>query len=268
MDFFRKASSLLFEMEPKDETETPASASKDDPLTRVERQALDVDKLLQEQGLGTQKTATSSTQSAAARGATPTNTTASAATNATANATTKTAAQIAQDSAGPNLADVKVEAQVGAAPLQPTAIYAAAKLPATPFSAEQMLEMMASLPAELPLETKRQTVKITLGALGKTLGASPETIVADASRKMAALKSYVEHLQKRTDEYSKNGETEIAALQKQIEAKRKAIDDAKTSLTTATQSCVTEAHRLDDVLEFFSLDVAPSKYAPRPSNEP
>ncbi len=251
MDFFRKAASLLVELPPDDEAKAAPSTSlddKNDPLSRIEKQALDVDKLLQEQGLGTHKTATQ---------------TATSSTRSDATSTTKTVAQIAQDAAGPNLQDVKVEAQVGAAPLQPSAIYAAAKLPATPFSAEQMLEMMASLPAELPLETKRQTVKITLGALGKTLGASPETIVADASRKMAALKSYVEHLQKRTDEYSKSGETEIAALQKQIEAKRKAIDDAKTSLTTATQSCVQEAHRLDDVLEFFSLDVAPSKYAPQ-----
>lgn len=258
MDFFRKAASLLIETTPEEEAEKPApSSNNDDPLSRIERQALDVDKLLQEQGLGVKKDASGAPSST--QNATP---------NSPTVAGTKTVAQIAQDSAGPNLGDVKVEAQVGGAAMQPSAIYEAAKLPATPFSAEQMLEMMASLPAELPLDTKRQTVKITLGALGKTLGASPETIVADASRKMAALKSYVEHLQKRTDEYSKNGETEIAALQKQIETKRKAIDDAKTALTTATQSCVTEAHRLDDVLEFFSLDVAPSKYAPRKLNEP
>lgn len=251
MDFFRKAASLLVELppeEPKIDSASNAVSADDDPLARVEKQALDVDKLLEEQGLGTHKNSTSSTGNAAATNAAP---------------VTKTVAQIAQESDGPNLQDVKVEAQVGASPLAPQAIYEAAKLPPAPFSAEQMLEMLAGLPQEIPLETKRQTVKVTLNMLGKTMGASPETIVADASRKMAALKSYVEHLQKRTDEYAKSGEAEIAALQKQIEAKRQAIDDAKASLTTATQSCVQEAHRLDDVLEFFSLDVAPSKYAPR-----
>ena len=243
MDFFNKAKSLLFETTPEESARESDVSAKDDPLARIERQAVDVDKLLQEQGLGIKKDNASSTGNATA--------------------TTKTAAQIAHDSAGPDLQDVKVDAAVGAPPLPPSAIYEAAKLPPAPFSAEQMLEMLAGLPSELPLDVKRQTIKVTLGALGKTMGATPETIVADASRKMAALKSYAEHLQKRTDEFAQNGETEIAALQKQIEDKRRAIDVAKTSLQTATQSCVAEAHRLDDVLEFFSLDVAPSKYAPQ-----
>ena len=97
MDFFRKAASLLVELPPEDEAEKPAPSSTDDPLSRVEKQALDVDKLLQEQGLGTHKTATQ---------------TATSSTRSDATSTTKTVAQIAQDAAGPNLQDVKVEAQV------------------------------------------------------------------------------------------------------------------------------------------------------------
>ncbi len=251
MNFLRKAASLIVEIPPEEATTAASNDDNfslgDDPLARVERQAVDVDKLLQEQGLGIKKNAVSSAGSAAP--------------------TTKTVAQIAQDAPGPNLQDVKVDANIGNALLQPSAIYEAAKLPPSPFTAEQMLDMLAGLPKELPLDVKRQTIKVTLGALGKTMGATPETIVADASRKMAALKSYVEHLQKRTDEFAHSGETEIAVLQKQIEDKRKAIEDARGSLTAATQSCTKESEHLDDVLEFFSLDVAPSKYAPRTNTE-
>ena len=121
--------------------------------------------------------------------------------------------------------------------------------------------MLSSLPAELPLDTKRQTVKVTLASLGKTMGATPETIVSDASRKLAALHAYVEHLTKRTEEFTASGESEIAALQTQIEEKRKSILEAKNQLAKTSQACDGESEKLDEVLEFFSLDVAPSKYA-------
>lgn len=257
MNFLQKATSLIFEVTPDDEATSHKSkndktvAGDDDALARLERQAVDVDKLLQEQGLGVKKPSPTNTGSAPIE--------------------TKTAEQITKDAPGPDLNDVKVTMPISTgqpgAPLQPSAIYEAAKLPPSPFTAEQMLKMLAGLPTELPLDIKRQTIKVTLGALGKTMGATPETIVADASRKMAALKSYVEYLQKRTDEFAKNGDAEIAALQKQIEDKRKAIDNARGSLKSATQLCVKESERLDDVLEFFSLDVAPSKYAPKANTE-
>lgn len=201
---------------------------------------------------------------------------ASASTHGAAATATKTVAQIVQDADGPSLDQIKAggaaSTAAGTAPanvgnaLDAPAIYAAAKLPAAPFSAEQMLDMLASLPQELPLETRRQTVKVTLSALGKTMGASPETIVADASRKMAALASYVDHLTKRTGEFSQSSEKEIEGLQAQIEAKRKALQDAKHQLAQSTEKCRAEGDRLEDVLEFFSLDVPPSKYAPRPDS--
>ena len=46
-----------------------------------------------------------------------------------------------------------------------------------------------------------------------------------------------------------------------MEAKRQAIQSARQKLAQSKQKCEVEAERLDDVLEFFSLDVAPSKYA-------
>jgi hypothetical protein len=182
-------------------------------------------------------------------------------------APTKTVEQIVRDAHGPNLDEIRIPAGTPAPALTPEgqldfpALYTAAGLPAVPFSAEQMLDMLASLPQELPLDTRRQTVKVTLGALGKSAGATPDTIVADASRKLAALASYAESLAQQTTQTVAAAEQEIAALTARIEAQRRAITEARQRLTQVTEACHAESDRLDDVLEFFSLDVPPSKYA-------
>jgi hypothetical protein len=181
---------------------------------------------------------------------------------------TKTVEQIVQDTEGPKLDEITLPA--GNLPSLKTQdgktdfalIYKQAHLPDSPFTAEQMLDMLNSLPQELPLDTKRQTVKVTLTSMGKTLGVTPETIVADASRKLSALNAYVEQLTKQTTEFVSSAEKEIADLLARIEEKRSAILAAKNQQSESTKLCSAESDRLDDVLEFFSLDVAPSKYAP------
>jgi len=193
-----------------------------------------------------------------------------------ASANSKTVEQLVRDADGPNLDEIGIatsaEAPTGEIPagtpaivegeVTPAAIYQMASLPPSPFSAEQMLEMLDSLPQELPLDTRRQTVKVTLGALGKSMGATPETVVADASRKMAALTAYVENLSKQSAVVASSAETEIAELQAQIEVRRQMVQSARQQVASATNMCEAESEKLDEVLEFFSLDVAPSKYAP------
>ena len=71
----------------------------------------------------------------------------------------------------------------------------------------------------------------------------------------------VDALSKQTDEMCSHEELTIAELQNQIAEKRKAIDNARQVLAQVAKTCTTEADHLDDVLEFFSLDVPPSKYA-------
>ena len=183
---------------------------------------------------------------------------------------TKTVEQIVRDADGPNLDQIK------AAPANPTAppilnpdgtvnysaIYQAAHLPSVPFSAEQVLEMVNGLPAELPLEIKRQTVRISISAMGSSIGATPENIVADTSRKLAALTAYTEYLTTQTNELVTLAELEIQNLQEQMASKQKLIESARTRQENVVKSCAAESDRLDDILEFFSLDVPPSKYAP------
>lgn len=182
--------------------------------------------------------------------------------------TTKSVEQIVRDAQGPNLDQIQVPADTPPptantdGKMDFTAIYQKAGLPLSPFTAEQTIDMIASLPAELPLETRRQTIRVTINAMGKAIGATPETVVADASTKLAALSAYAESVGRQTSGLLKTAEEDIAALQAQIEEKRKAMLEAQQLQAHVTTVCQAEAHRLEEVLEFFSLDVPPSKYAP------
>ncbi|MFZ4506136.1 MAG: hypothetical protein ACOYON_00385 [Fimbriimonas sp.] len=179
---------------------------------------------------------------------------------------TKSVEQIVRETPGPNLDQIKVEA-----PVEPVigadgvihfeSIYQLAKIQPAAFGAEQLLDLLNSLPTELPLATKRATVKVTLGAMGTSMGVTSETIVADASRKLAALAAYAKSFETQVTEYTSKAELEIISLEAQIQEKRARIEDAKSKLGSLTQACTVESDRIDDVLEFFSLDVAPSKYA-------
>ena len=184
---------------------------------------------------------------------------------------TATVEEIVRESDGPNLDAISVPAIHAAT--EPTAlsdadgrldfspVYESAGLPPAPFTAEQAVEMLRSLPAELPLAMRRQTMGVALNAMGKSIGATPESIVADASRKLAALAAYGESLSRKTAESVANAELEIAALQAQIAAKKQEIADAQQGMAQTLAVCHSESDRLDDVLEFFSLDVPPSKHA-------
>lgn len=248
-DALRKAAGLLIEIPPEASGERTTQLL-DDTSSPTKTGDLSVDELLAATDPSRTRQSTLGANTLSAKPGVP-----------------KTVEQIVRDADGPNLDEIKIDAAAiatakpGDKAIEPSAIYTAAKLPTSPFSAEQMLDMLASLPSELPLDTRRATVKVTLGALGKTMGATPETIVADASRKIAALAAYGEHLKKRSEEFVLREEAEIEALQTQIENKRKAILDARNHLTQTGQRCQTESERLDDVLEFFSLDLPPSKHA-------
>jgi len=180
---------------------------------------------------------------------------------------TRTVEQVVRESPGPNLDEIKAPAAAAPTVIQADgsidfgAIYRLATLPSSPFTAEQILDLLNSLPAELPLETKRATVKVTLTAMAQSLGVSTETILADASRKLAALAAYAQSYVQHVDEYVNKSEVEIAVLEQEISKRREAIAEAKLKQASIADACHTESDRLDDVLEFFSLDSPPSKYA-------
>lgn len=180
---------------------------------------------------------------------------------------TKSVAQIAKDLPGPSLDQVAIKAEKEEAPLAPggvvdfAAVYSRAGLTPVPFSAEQALEVIASLPADLPLSVKRSTVQATLSAMGKAMGVDTASVLADAGRKLAALSAYEDNLNHQAEQYVGNLNGQIEELEKQIASHKLAMERANQLLSHAVESCSTEANRLDDVLEFFTLDQSPSSNA-------
>lgn len=200
----------------------------------------------------------------------------------------KTIADLVRESPGPNLEDVHVPVPPSAAAAPPPppvvdaqrpegvhpgpvvqapgplfseegqvdvqAIYAKANLPASPFTAEQAYEMIQGLPPELPIDTKRQMVKVMLTSMGKTLGVTPETIVTDAARKAAALESFVEGMTKQAEGYIQKVEAEIRELEARIATNRQSIEKANKRIADLQASCEVEANRLGEAAEFFSTD--------------
>jgi hypothetical protein len=184
-------------------------------------------------------------------------------------ASPRTVEQIARDTPGPNLEDIRMQADaakaVAPAPdgsIEFQAVYKAANVPSSGFTAEQVLDMMSQLPAELPLEAKRQTMKVSIGTMGRALGVTPETIVADASRKLAAITAYEEQNRALTQELVKKSTTAIAELEAGIAERKRTMELAQARAVQIEAQCKAAAERLDDVLEFFTQDVPPSSNAP------
>lgn len=137
-------------------------------------------------------------------------------------------------------------------------IYRKAGLPAASFTAEETLAMLGSLSPELPPHTRKHTVLVTLGAMGKAIGATPETICADGTRKVEALNAKIERTNAETHDFTTNSEREIAALQAQIAEKQAAIETAKQRQKLIVDACRSEGSRLTELLEFFGYKGATS----------
>jgi hypothetical protein len=131
------------------------------------------------------------------------------------------------------------------------AIYQFARVPDAPFTAEQTLAMLEQLPNAMPLEMKRQTVQVTLGAMGTAIGATRSTIVADADQKRTTLQQYADSQGKKTDDSVAGAESEIAELQRQIAQKENEITSAKEKQACIRSLCDSESSRLESVLSFF-----------------
>lgn len=141
------------------------------------------------------------------------------------------------------------------------AIYRSARLAEDTFGAEQIGETLRSLPQGLPLETRRDAVGALISALGKETGATLESVVADASRKKAALESFSSFIAEKTTELISQSEQEIDELEQQLRLKRQVIARANHGLLKISGSCQAESDRLDDIVRFFNLDAHLSKIA-------
>lgn len=182
---------------------------------------------------------------------------------------TKSVEQIIKDTPGPNLDQIKIAEETATTPA-PTApdgkvdyqsVYQRAGLTPVAFSAEQALEVIQSLPSTLPIDVRRATVNATIVAMGKAMGVDTAGVIADAGRKVAALSAYEDLLTHQTSTYVGTLEMKILELETQIAMHREEIQKTQSLLATAVGQCDAESNRLDEVLEFFTLDTGASANA-------
>ena len=132
-------------------------------------------------------------------------------------------------------------------------VFTRAEIPtATGFTAEQALSMLYSMPSDLPLRVKRLTVKATLDAVGKAVGATPDHIVADAGNKISSLEQFLRDVTERAQELRDTEDSEIERLRALIlekEAEKAAITNREASVFV---SCRTKIDELDQVVAFFT----------------
>ena len=136
------------------------------------------------------------------------------------------------------------------------ALYAQAGVPTVPFTAEQAQEMLTHMPANVSEEARQQVINVTLAALGRSVGGTPEAIVADAARKQAALRAFRADRGDQLADLTTTAEARIADLERQIETSRAVIEQAKHQYQTLSDACEAEEARMDTVVDFFSSPAA------------
>lgn len=136
-------------------------------------------------------------------------------------------------------------------------LYSQAKVRAVPFTAEQALDMLQHMPSGVSEEARQQIINATLSALGKSVGGTPEAIVADATRKQAALQSFRQARGEQLVDLTSAVESKIADLQREITKSQAIIEAAKQQYAQLSDNCQSEEARLDTVVDFFSDTPAP-----------
>lgn len=124
------------------------------------------------------------------------------------------------------------------------------------FTAEQALQMLAKLPLELPVETKRQTVRAMLDSISASLAVTPAALVEDAARKIEALNDSIDIGTKQANDCVSTTEAEIAVLKNQILERQRLVEEVRRQQDRLTREYRTEADRLATLVEFFGPSAA------------
>ncbi len=131
-------------------------------------------------------------------------------------------------------------------------LYAQAGVPVVPFTAEQALDMLHNMPPGVSDDARQQIITVTLAALGRSVGGTPEAIVADATRKQGALQGFRQARGGDLADLTTAAEARVAELQREIAQSQALVAQAKRQYEALSQGCQAEEARLDTVVDFFS----------------
>ena len=131
-------------------------------------------------------------------------------------------------------------------------LYTQAGVLTVPFTAEQALDMLSHMPAGVSEEARQQVINVTLAALGRSVGGTPEAIVADANRKQAALQKFRQTRGDQLVELTSAAEGRIVDLQGEIAKSQAIIEKAKRQYQILSDACAAQETQMDKVVDFFS----------------
>ena len=131
-------------------------------------------------------------------------------------------------------------------------LYTQAGVLTVPFTAEQALDMLSHMPAGVSEEARQQVINVTLAALGRSVGGTPEAIVADATRKQAALQKFRQTRGDQLVELTSAAEGRIVDLQGEIAKSQAIIEKAKRQYQILSDACAAQETQMDKVVDFFS----------------
>ena len=131
-------------------------------------------------------------------------------------------------------------------------LYTQAGVLTVPFTAEQALDMLSHMPAGVSEEARQQVINVTLAALGRSVGGTPEAIVADATRKQAALQKFRQTRGDQLVELTSTAEERIVDLQGEIAKSQAIIEKAKRQYQILSDACAAQETQMDKVVDFFS----------------
>lgn len=128
-----------------------------------------------------------------------------------------------------------------------TNVYRQKGISPLPFTAEQALDLLSSLPKAFRGETKRQGLIDLLEENSTSLAAVAE----DARRKVDALTAEADNFSVAFADFITSTEEEIAKLEAEIREKREAVETAQVEGEKNAQLCRDEAERLKTLLQFL-----------------
>jgi hypothetical protein len=137
----------------------------------------------------------------------------------------------------------QLDAAAAAPKIDFSTIYQQAGIAAVPVPAEEAIEMIAAL-ANYPIDARKTMVLASLNLARQKTGATADSVAADATAKISALRRHI-------DEISTKTEAEIAVLREQINQKQQAIRMAKNQEDGVIEACRKESARLSTVVSYF-----------------
>lgn len=165
-----------------------------------------------------------------------------------------------------------VETSVASAPSPSASAAAAAPVPAEPIPevkvdfvgvlrkagltdeeqgrVDKTLSLLSSLPAETPLEIKRQIVGASLQAFGIQI----EQIIESAALQIRALDRHGQDGQKQTQAFLEQGTRRIAELEKELSRIRSSMQEQQSLQKGLELTCNQKKRRVQDVLDFFGSE--------------